>query len=100
MHPNLAERLTPILEAINVIQNALADKKFDDFRDDQVLRLASERGIGIVRETARLLPEDIRRNAPILIGRVWPPLTNICAIIITKSSRDGFGKLFSSICPA
>jgi uncharacterized protein with HEPN domain len=114
MHPNLAERFTPIFEAISVIQNALADKRLEDFKDDQFLRLAGERAVGIVSETSRLIPEEIKAQRsdidwPRLAGLghylrehyyeiepqwVWevvfldlPPLKEFAARIITQAAR-------------
>lgn len=74
MPSNLADRFVPILDAIRIVQDMLADKRFEDFRKDQILRLASERAIGIVSETSRRIPADAKRQQPDID---WPRLARL-----------------------
>ena len=48
MPPTLADRLVHILAAIDTIENALANKRFDDVTGDLMLRLAVERSFEII----------------------------------------------------
>lgn len=60
MPPTLADRMTHILNAINYIQAALADKTVKDFANDLSLRLAIERSFEIISEASRRIPKDIK----------------------------------------
>lgn len=56
--------LADILAAIDGIAGATADKTIDDFRREWLLRHGVERGIEIISEAARHLPEDLIASAP------------------------------------
>jgi len=53
MSPTLADRLQPALDAIDVVQSALANKSYEEFRGDTALRLAPLKAFAeqIVRES-------------------------------------------------
>jgi uncharacterized protein with HEPN domain len=60
MPPTLADRLEHILTAIDLIQSALANKQFDQFTGDLMVRLAVERSFEIICEASRRLPDKVK----------------------------------------
>lgn len=60
----LAPVLTEILSAINGIQTAVAGKTIEDFKKDWLLRRGVERGIEIISEAARHIPDEILTDYP------------------------------------
>jgi uncharacterized protein with HEPN domain len=66
-----------MIEAISGIETAISGKSFEDYRADWSLRLATQRGIEIISEASRSLPEtaklltaDIRWQKISAIGNV------------------------------
>jgi len=61
-------RIEPVLaeisEALNGIAQATAGKTLDDFRSDWLLHHGVERGIEIISEAARHLPDPLLELAP------------------------------------
>lgn len=53
-----------MLEAIEGIERACADKTYDTFRADWLLRHGVQRGIEIISEAARHLPDDVLALRP------------------------------------
>ncbi len=53
-------RLTDILDAIAVAEQAIEGKTFADFEQDRVLRWAIERAIEIISEATRHIPTEMR----------------------------------------
>lgn len=60
IEPILAE----IMAALDGISAATAGKTLDDFRDDWLLRHGVERGIEIISEATRHIPDDLIALAP------------------------------------
>ncbi|RWM20105.1 MAG: DUF86 domain-containing protein [Mesorhizobium sp.] len=60
IEPILAE----IIAALDGISTATAGKTLDDFRDDWLLRHGVERGIEIISEATRHIPDDLIALAP------------------------------------
>lgn len=56
--------LTEILAAIDGINAAIAGKTLDDFRQEWLLRHGIERGLEIISEAARHLPDELIAEAP------------------------------------
>lgn len=53
-----------MLEAIAGIQSAVVGKSLNDYRKEWILRHAVQRGIEIISEASRAIPEDIQRLRP------------------------------------
>lgn len=51
--------LDDMLDAINGIQKAVAEKSLSDYRDEWMLKHAVQRGIEIISEASRALPEEV-----------------------------------------
>jgi len=64
MPPTLADRLAHILTAIDTIQSALMNKKFENVKGDLMLRLAIERSLEIICEASRHVPKDVQMLHP------------------------------------
>jgi uncharacterized protein with HEPN domain len=57
-------RIDDMLEAIDGIRRATADKSFEEFQRDWLLRKGTERGIEIISEASCHLPEDLKAMHP------------------------------------
>jgi uncharacterized protein with HEPN domain len=76
MPPTLADRLAHILTAIDTIQDALANKRFEDLTTDLILRLAVERSFEIICEASQRLPNDVKAKQPGIDWRAVADLGN------------------------
>jgi uncharacterized protein with HEPN domain len=56
--------LDDILETIVAIEQASADRSFEDFKSDWLLKRALERGVEIISEASRAIPEDAKNLEP------------------------------------
>lgn len=66
--------LDDMLEAIDGIQNALTGKTLENYRTEWVLKHAVQRGIEIVSEASRSLPDAIQNLRPEV---PWPQVRAI-----------------------
>jgi uncharacterized protein with HEPN domain len=62
MPPTVEDRLLDILEAIAEIDKMLAGCHLEQFADDKMRRMATERYLEVVCEAARKLPDNIKRD--------------------------------------
>jgi uncharacterized protein with HEPN domain len=56
--------LRSILEAIDGIERAMANKSLEEYSADWLLKHGVERGIEIISEAARRIPPDLRNERP------------------------------------
>jgi uncharacterized protein with HEPN domain len=63
-----------MLEAIEGIQAAIAGKGLTDYRREWLLRHAVQRGIEIISEASRALPDEIKQMQPQV---PWPRVRDI-----------------------
>jgi uncharacterized protein with HEPN domain len=61
---SIRPRLLDILENIDTVVEAVADRDLAGFTADRVLRLAVERAVEIISEAVRHIPENERANYP------------------------------------
>jgi uncharacterized protein with HEPN domain len=71
---SLKPRLDDIIESIDIVTGAIAERDFQAFNADAVLRLAVERAIEIISEAVRHIPDEERSKFPDV------PWRNIVAI--------------------
>lgn len=64
MPPTAQDRLLDVLESINAIDQILIGLSVEDFKTDNLRRMATERYLEIVCEATRHLPEEIKALAP------------------------------------
>ena len=57
---DVPSRLEDILDAITNVTQFLADRSFDEYQRDKLLRLAIERCIEIISEASRHIPPDMK----------------------------------------
>lgn len=61
---SLIPRLTDIIEAIDRVNGVLADVSLEVFEDDWQRQWLVERGVEIISEAARHLPDDLKARSP------------------------------------
>ena len=100
MPPTLADRLVHILAAIDTIENALANKRFDDVTGDLMLHLAVERSFEIICEASRRIPDNVKAQQPDIDWRGMLDLGNRLrhAYHRVEPSRAYCGKSLSATC--
>ncbi|OHV75965.1 DUF86 domain-containing protein [Rhizobium sp. LCM 4573] len=69
--------LADILEAIELIEKALANKSRDEFQQDQILKLAIQRAIEIISEASKHIPSELLQHAPEIPWRSIRAIGNI-----------------------
>jgi uncharacterized protein with HEPN domain len=62
MPPTFEDRLRDIVEAIAEIDRMLTGCRVEQFTEDKMRRMATERYLEIVCEAARKLPDDIKQD--------------------------------------
>ena len=77
MARDVAPALSDILEAINLIEKALANKSRDEFQQDQILKLAIQRAVEIISEASRHIPAELLQHAPEIPWRSIRAIGNI-----------------------
>lgn len=65
MRPSLYD----IRQAIEGMESAIAGKAFSDFTNDWVLRHAIQRGVEIISEASRRIPQNARETEPAISWR-------------------------------
>lgn len=70
--------LDDILEAINGIQAAIVGKTLADYHSEWVLKHAVQRGIEIISEASRILPDHVKELRPEV---PWPQIRAIGNIL-------------------
>ena len=63
MPPSIDDRLRDILGAIEKIERATSDMNVTEFADDELVRAATERFLGVVCEASLRLPDSIKQQA-------------------------------------
>lgn len=62
--PSPTASLTDIIESIEIIREQMADVTLDAFEDDKPKRWIVERGIEIISEASRRLPDELKARHP------------------------------------
>jgi uncharacterized protein with HEPN domain len=74
-----AAALTDILNAILIIRQQMADATLAAFEADKPKRWIVERGIEIISEASRRLPQELKARHPRYRGRRWQASATCCA---------------------
>ena len=72
--PSPVPRLTDIIEAIELIRSEMADVTLEAFEPDRRKRWLVERGVEIISEASRRLPEKLKARHPEI---PWPKVAGI-----------------------
>jgi uncharacterized protein with HEPN domain len=64
MPPSADDRLRDILSAIDKIERATRGMNVTQFSDDEIVRAATERFLGVVCEVSLRLPDSLKQQAP------------------------------------
>jgi uncharacterized protein with HEPN domain len=64
MPPSTGERLDHILDAIDQIAQSTSSLTFEEFEKNRILRWGIERGLEIVSEASRSIPEELKAMHP------------------------------------
>jgi uncharacterized protein with HEPN domain len=56
--------LIDILDAIEVVRDVSSNRSIDEFANNRILRLATERAIEIISEAVRHLPDEVLHRHP------------------------------------
>jgi uncharacterized protein with HEPN domain len=80
LRPVLAE----IAEALDGINRATSGKSLEDFRSDWLLRRGVQRGIEIISEAVRHLPNEALALAPTI---AWPQIRGMGTCLGTSTTR-------------
>lgn len=70
--------LDDILDAIDGIEEAVQGKTFEEFQSDWLLRHGVQRGLEIISEASRHIPEPMLAHAP---GVPWREVRGICNLL-------------------
>lgn len=87
--PDPRARLEHILEAIREVEAFTAGRTLQDYLREGWLRFASQRGIEIVSEASRHIPDDLKAGHPEI---PWPDIAAIGNIL-----RHGYDSLDHAI---
>src|SRR3954454_13046457 len=63
MPPSTDDRLRDILSAIEKIERAISGMNVTEFADNEIVRAATERFLGVVCEASLRLPDSIKQKA-------------------------------------
>jgi uncharacterized protein with HEPN domain len=81
---SIAARLDDMREAIDGIEATLGDVSFETFAASWQLQRAVERGLEIISEASRSLPDDLKQQAPDI---PWPAIAAIGNILRHEYQR-------------
>jgi uncharacterized protein with HEPN domain len=74
--PTLADRVRPILQAVQDIEALLARTDRSTFASDRFIRLAIERALEIISEASRHIPADLKQTETRIAWRRMADLGN------------------------
>lgn len=76
MPPTLGDRVIPIQDAIAAIRHILKNRTLEEFSDDLLLRVGTERLLEIISEASRFIPEETKTGATSINWRRLADLGN------------------------
>lgn len=77
MARDVTPALADILDAIELIEKALANKSREEFQHDQILKLAIQRAVEIISEASKHIPSELLQHAPEIPWRSIRAIGNI-----------------------
>lgn len=64
MTKGILARIQDMLEVVDELERVTAGKTFEDFQRDWLLRKGAERGVEIISEASRHLPDELKARHP------------------------------------
>jgi uncharacterized protein with HEPN domain len=93
MAPSPEPRLKDIVEAIGYIRSDIENTTLESFASDRCKRWQVERGLEIVSEASRHLPEDMKARHPEIPWRKVAGIGNVLRHEYTRVAADALWRL-------
>lgn len=91
--PSAEPRLKDIVEAIGYIRSDIENTTLESFAGDRRKRWQVERGLEIVSEASRHLPEDLKARHPEIPWRKFAGIGNVLRHEYTRVAADAIWRL-------
>jgi uncharacterized protein with HEPN domain len=99
MPPSADDRLRDILSAIEKIERATRGMNVTEFTDDEIVRAATERFLGVVCEASLRLPESVKQQAPGIDWRNMNDFANLLRHAYHSTEVDVVWKIVQNDLP-
>jgi uncharacterized protein with HEPN domain len=99
MPPSAEDRLRDILSAIERIERATRGMNVTEFTDDEIVRAATERFLGVVCEASLRLPDSIKQQAPGIDWRNMNDFANLLRHAYHSTEVDVVWKIVQNDLP-
>jgi uncharacterized protein with HEPN domain len=99
MPPSADDRLRDILTAIEKIERATRGMNVTEFTDDEIVRAATERFLGVVCEASLRLPDSIKQQAPGINWRNMNDFANLLRHAYHSTEVDVVWKIVQNDLP-
>jgi uncharacterized protein with HEPN domain len=100
MPPSAEDRLRDILSAIEKIERATSDMNLSEFADDEIVRAATERFLGVVCEASLRLPDSIKQQATGIDWRNMNDFANLLRHAYHSTKVDTVWSIIQNHLPA
>src|ERR1700710_1998914 len=94
MPPSADDRLRDILSAIEKIERATRGMNLTEFADDEIVRAATERFLGVVCEASLRLPDSVKQQAT---GIDWREMNNFANLLRHAYHSTNFDKVWQIV---
>ena len=99
MPPSADDRLRDILSAIEKIERATRGMNVTEFTDDEIVRAATERFLGVVCEASLRLPDSVKQQAPGIDWRNMNDFANLLRHAYHSTEVDVVWKIVQNDLP-
>jgi uncharacterized protein with HEPN domain len=99
MPPSADDRLRDILSAIEKIERATRGMNLTEFTDDEIVRAATERFLGVVCEASLRLPDSVKQQAPGIDWRNMNDFANLLRHAYHSTEVDVVWKIVQNDLP-
>jgi uncharacterized protein with HEPN domain len=99
MPPSADDRLRDILSTIEKIERATSHMNVTEFADDEIVRAATERFLGVVCEASLRLPDSIKQQASGIDWRSMNDFANLLRHAYHSTSADAVWNIIQNHLP-
>jgi uncharacterized protein with HEPN domain len=99
MPPSADDRLRDILSAIGKIERATRGMNVTEFTNDEIVRAATERFLGVVCEASLRLPDSVKQQAPGIDWRNMNDFANLLRHAYHSTEVDVVWKIVQNDLP-